>query len=210
MNRALRSILSRSMRKTLRERLTAEELEQVIQQTWRIDDELAQNLPQEPNLGARLVVRAAALTASVYRALLTAGLEAEEARELTSQVTWPIYEKIGKPRWKLSRLFAKHPLKRVKLTMGWSMRFPYSAPGYDMRFVEAGEDVIAFDVHRCPAASYFAAQGLSELCVSSWCNLDYPLAEQWGVVLDRSQTLAGGASYCNFRFRPHESQSAGR
>ncbi|NOX61634.1 MAG: L-2-amino-thiazoline-4-carboxylic acid hydrolase [Chloroflexi bacterium] len=200
----LRPMLARVLRKRLRHRFSAEELEQIIQNTWRIDEALAQDLPEEPNLGARLVVRAAASTVALYRALRDAGLEPDEARDLTSRVTWSIYEKLALPRWGLSRLFAKRPLDRVRLTMTWSMRFPYSPPRYDMRFVNVEEHVVAIDVHRCPAAEYFAGQGLSELCVSSWCNLDYALAEKWGVVLDRSQTLADGAPYCDFRFRARQ------
>ncbi len=82
----------------------------------------------------------------------------------------------------------------------WSMRFPYNAPGYDMRYVDADGGGVAFDVHRCPSADYFRAQGLGNLCRVSWCNLDYPLADRWDVTLARSQTLAGGAAYCDFRF----------
>ncbi len=33
------------------------------------------------------------------------------------------------------------------------------------------------------------------------CNLDYALAEMWGGTLQRSGTLVGGESCCNFRIR---------
>ncbi|MFQ5596376.1 MAG: L-2-amino-thiazoline-4-carboxylic acid hydrolase [Anaerolineae bacterium] len=96
--------------------------------------------------------------------------------------------------------------------MDWFVRFPYTAPGYQMQYVEAEKNTVAFDVgwcptYRCPAADYFARQGLSELCVSAFCDLDPPLADQWGVTLERSQTLAGGATHCNFRFRPRQEKN---
>lgn len=53
---------------------------------------------------------------------------------------------------------------------------------------------------RCPIADYMAAHGLADLCVGTWCNADFALAEVWGARLDRKGTLAGGASYCDFRF----------
>ncbi|NOZ72936.1 MAG: L-2-amino-thiazoline-4-carboxylic acid hydrolase, partial [Chloroflexi bacterium] len=145
---------------------------------------------------------------AVYRALRDVGLQEEDARALTAQITWSIYEKLSMPSWRLTRLFAKQPLKRVKLVMDWLMRFPYAPPGYDMRYVATDENVVAIDVYRCPAAEYFGALELSELCVSSWCNLDYPLAEKWGVILERSQTLATGAPYCDFRFRRNDEKKA--
>lgn len=204
----LRPLLSWSLRRGLRQRFSWQEQQQIIPEIWRIDDELAQNLPDETALGARLMVRTAALTASVYRALCNVGMEEDKARELTARITWSIYDKLAMLSWRLTRLFTRHPLKRVKRVMDWFMRFPYTPPGYDMRYVDAGENIVAIDVHRCPAADYFGALELSELCVSSWCNLDYPLAERWGVVLVRSQTLAAGAPYCNFRFRRNDENKA--
>ena len=70
-----------------------------------------------------------------------------------------------------------------------------------MRYVDAGANTFTFDVYRCPTADYFASQGLSELCVSAFCNLDYPLADKWGVTLERPLTPAGGATHCDFRFQ---------
>jgi ubiquinone biosynthesis protein len=66
--------------------------------------------------------------------------------------------------------------------------------------VPGGEDVVAFDVRRCPVAEYFRAQGLSQVCVDAWCNLDLPLARKWGARLERTGTLAQGAERCDFRW----------
>jgi hypothetical protein len=69
-----------------------------------------------------------------------------------------------------------------------------------MQYVNAGADSVVFDVRRYPAADFFRSQGLGSLCQKSWCDLDCPLAERWDVTLTRSQTLAGGAGHCDFRF----------
>jgi ubiquinone biosynthesis protein len=66
--------------------------------------------------------------------------------------------------------------------------------------VPAESNVVAFDVRRCPVAEYLSAQGLSELCVEAWCNLDVPLASKWGARLERTGTLAQGAERCDFRW----------
>jgi len=52
-----------------------------------------------------------------------------------------------------------------------------------------------------PVADYLGGRGAADLCAGSWCNLDYALAEMWGGTLERSGTLVGGASCCDFRFR---------
>ena len=202
MIKLLRPMLAPAMRRVLQDRFSLGELEQVIQGMWRNYDDLAQDLPAEPTLGARIMVRLAAMTVGLHESLREAGLTEEEAGERTSQVTWLVYEKLTGPPWKLTALLAKRRIARVRRVMDWSMRFPYGPPGYQMQYVQAEENTVAFDVHRCPAADYFARQGLSELCVSAFCNLDYPLADKWGVTLERSQTLAGGATHCDFRFRP--------
>jgi hypothetical protein len=41
----------------------------------------------------------------------------------------------------------------------------------------------------------------SDLCIETWCNLDFPLAEMWGGRLERTQTLAAGCEHCDFRFK---------
>ncbi len=56
-------------------------------------------------------------------------------------------------------------------------------------------------MRRCPVADYLGSRGAADLCAGSWCNLDYALAEMWGGTLERSGTLVGGASCCDFRFR---------
>ena len=83
----------------------------------------------------------------------------------------------------------------------WMKVFPYRKPGYEMDYVDAGEDVVGFDVRRCPPAAYFALHDRSELCTAAFCDLDYPLADRWGLVLDRPHTIARGADHCDFRYR---------
>ncbi|MBL6748913.1 MAG: L-2-amino-thiazoline-4-carboxylic acid hydrolase [Nevskia sp.] len=53
----------------------------------------------------------------------------------------------------------------------------------------------------CPIADYFESQGASDLCVGTWCNLDFALAEMWGGRLERHETLSAGCARCDFRFK---------
>ena len=56
-------------------------------------------------------------------------------------------------------------------------------------------------MRRCPVANYLGSRGAADRCAGSWCNLDYTLAEMWGLTLERTGTLVAGASCCDFRVR---------
>jgi hypothetical protein len=60
---------------------------------------------------------------------------------------------------------------------------------------------VAFDVVACPLAAYCKAQGVPELTRYAACSLDHRMARDWGVKLERSQTIAEAAPLCDFRFR---------
>lgn len=79
-----------------------------------------------------------------------------------------------------------------------SLTFPFNAPGYIIETVPVASGT-AFNVMRCPVAEYFRKQNAVDLCTSSWCNLDYPLAELTGEKLVRTRTLVKGDHHCDFR-----------
>ncbi|NQS91007.1 MAG: L-2-amino-thiazoline-4-carboxylic acid hydrolase, partial [Chloroflexi bacterium] len=68
--------------------------------------------------------------------------------------------------------------------------------------IEAG---YFLDVKRCPVAELMAANHASELCVQTWCGVDFGLVEIIGGTLQREGTLAMGRDKCDFVFLP-ESQ----
>ncbi len=78
-------------------------------------------------------------------------------------------------------------------------RFYYTEPDWEMHDV-AEEGGFGMDVTRCVVAEFFASLGMSELCERAICDQDIRLAEQRGIVLERSGTLAGGAERCDFRY----------
>ena len=88
----------------------------------------------------------------------------------------------------------------MRMSVDMFLRYPFNRPGYRYRDI-AEPRGRALDMLRCPVADYLAANGAADLCVGTWCNLDYPLARMWGGELERHGTLAGGAKRCDFRFR---------
>ncbi|RMF21827.1 MAG: hypothetical protein D6760_08645 [Deltaproteobacteria bacterium] len=174
----------------------------VLSSTRRLERARENELPQEQTVGARVMVRLAALTNAAFDALLEHGFAEPHARRLTVAVAWQVYRVLARPTWWISRLLARDRIRRVHYTMCMLVRFPYAAPGYRMTLLPPSDTEAGFDVHRCPVADYFRSRGRLDLCAQAFCDLDYALARQWGVQLVRPRTLSRGFALCDFRFRP--------
>lgn len=157
-------------------------------------------LPRERGTGGRLMVHLAALTVALYRALRARDVPEAEARALTARVTWQAYEKMAAVPTLVAKIGTKPGRARLQRATRVFRRFPFGPPAYAMEDVETTNDTVAFDVRRCPVAEYFVSQGLGELCIESWCNLDFPLAKNWDATLERPRTLAAGDDRCDFRW----------
>ena len=68
---------------------------------------------------------------------------------------------------------------------------------------EQSADELAFDVTRCRYAEMYQALGIPELGAVLSCNRDAALIEGFNpeVQFSRTQTIMGGASHCDFRYR---------
>jgi hypothetical protein len=188
-----------------RGRFTRPDVDGLLKHAWRLYGDESVTLPVEPTIGSRMNVRLACFTMSFFKALIAAGTERQYAIELVADATWRIYR-----IWSViaSTLAHLRPGKRTALAFAVgkrgktggavSLTFPFNAPGYVIEVVpvEAGT---AFNVLRCPVADYFRTQDAADLCTSSWCNLDYPLAELTGEKLVRTSTLVTGGRHCDFR-----------
>jgi ubiquinone biosynthesis protein len=83
------------------------------------------------------------------------------------------------------------------------MRTFFSSPGYEF---DLGETYQGFflDVKRCPVAELMISKGVSDLCIQSWCEVDFGLVEIIGGKLQRNGTLAMGEQKCDFVFQPDQ------
>ena len=158
------------------------------------------SLPESSTVGASVMVHLAAMTLAYYKAVVSVGVESPRARCLVAKINWAVYEGLTSLPWALTRIGGDDALVRTKRAMDMFMVFPYASPGYEMEYVDTDEHVVGFDVRRCPVAEFFASYGLSELCTEAFCDLDDPLADRWGVRLERRLTLATGGARCTFRF----------
>ena len=159
--------------------------------------------PSRPRHSAsvNILMRQMEWNCALYRALKDHGMSHDEAGELVETVGLDVYRPVPAAWFKLSRLrSAKHDT-RVKWVLGLVTRYFFSSPFIHRHLPAETGVAVAFDVTLCPLADYFKDQGLPELTSYAACNLDHGAARAFGVDLVRSQTIAGGAEYCDFRWK---------
>ncbi len=100
----------------------------------------------------------------------------------------------------LASSFTNDPAKKMRLATQIFRSFPFSLPGYIWQDLPSDEQTVAFDCQKCPVGEFFQNKGEAELCVNTWCNLDFVLASKWGGTLTRTNTIAGGGKVCDFRW----------
>jgi L-2-amino-thiazoline-4-carboxylic acid hydrolase len=197
-------MLAGVMKVPLSDKLSRDQVRETLKTAQNNYDKLAEDFPSEPTLGAASMVRVAAVVVAIYRALGKAGLSKPEALDVVSQMVWKIYRPLAGVAWMATRLQSGNRIRRVGAAVELTMFYPYSAPGYDIRVIDATTDLYTYDIYRCPMADYLVALRLSDLCQSAFCNLDFELARVWGVQLKRQNTIACGAKHCDFKFEKNE------
>jgi L-2-amino-thiazoline-4-carboxylic acid hydrolase len=190
----------RSLRSPERGRFTEADTERLLSASWRRYDALTADLPREPGIGPKMNVRLACATLAFYDQLLAEGCESEHAIELIGDAAWAIYQRWGVLARAIARLRSKDAAEQMRVAVDVFLRFPFSRPGYRYERFTTAQGAVAIDMHRCPVADYLAGHDARALCVGTWCNLDFALAELWGGRLERTETIASGCERCDFRF----------
>lgn len=73
----------------------------------------------------------------------------------------------------------------------------------EIDLLEKDDDTFSFNVTRCRYAELYRSLGIPELGAVLSCNRDFALIEGFneGVELTRTQTIMGGATHCDFRYK---------
>jgi len=191
-------VFRRSALRVLGPALPHEDVERVWARTRALQRELRKTRPRH-SLGVNLVLRLFEWDRALYGALLESGVAADDAGRWITEINWMILGPSTALSFSLSRLRSGDRRTRVQSVVDLLFAVVFTAPF--RRVVHPAKDEVAFDVTRCPLAEYFAAQGTPELTRHAACSLDYRMAEQWGVTLQRTRTIAEGHPVCDFRFR---------
>lgn len=181
---------------------------ELMKQTWARYYELEPTVAIQPTLGAVFSTHAAALILAMHETLLRHGVAAAESHRLIYDIGWSVYRQMAEPPLLIASAFTRDPRKRLKLATDLFRSFPFGSPSYAWRDVSSPDGAIAFDCVKCPVAEFFASHNASELCVQTFCRLDFPLAQTWGGQLERNGTIASGAEHCDFRWYPRSASVA--
>jgi ubiquinone biosynthesis protein len=181
-----------------------EPVSDVLKQVWERYYEIEPSIAIQPTLGGVFTTHLAAATLAMHEILLRHGISAPESYRLIYDIGWKIYMQMGETPLLLASAFTRDPHKRLKLATDVFRAFPFSTPSYEWRDVHSSDGAIAFDCTKCPVAEFFGSHKSSELCVQTFCRLDFPLAEKWGGQLQRTGTIASGATQCDFRWKPRD------
>lgn len=194
---------NRSRARPERGRFTAGDVARVMARTAELADALAARVPRQPTAGARMMVTNGVQSLALYRALRGLDVEPPWAIELCTDFLWAAYRRQLAPiRW-LAHRAARTPEARMAWIQRRLLRFPLASPGYECRVVDV-PGCFAYDVTRCPVRDFFAGQDpeAQEFFRSSWCTLDWPLAEYLvpGGTYERRHTLSAGDAVCDMRW----------
>lgn len=148
--------------------------------------------------GVNLLLRYMQWDYALYCALQEHDIDPQQAGEWIEQINWQIFAPASALAFKLSRLRSSRLQARIQWLLDTLFRLVFTRPF--RRTTLPAVAGVAFDVQVCPLASYLREQGAPELTHFAACSLDYRMASDWGVTLQRRQTLASGAAYCDFRF----------
>ncbi|SFN98301.1 ubiquinone biosynthesis protein [Roseovarius lutimaris] len=202
----LRAIVERHARAVLERVSPALNVHSVLDATWQRYDELEAGLAVEPTVGATITTHLAALTLACHDGLVAQGLTAEQGNSIVYDIGWSIYERMAQAPLVLARTLSSSPQKQMRIATNLFRHFPFGSPAYGWRDVDTDPKTVGFDCTKCPVAAFFEKNGASDLCVQTWCALDYPLAEKWGGRLARTGTIAMGRDHCDFRWHTDPSE----
>ena len=202
------TLLERHAEMVLKTTTLAGSVSDIMKQTWDRYYEIEPSVEIQPTFGAVFTTHAAALILAMHETLLRHGIAAAESHRLIYDIGWSVYRQMGEPPLLIAAAFTRDPHKRLKLATDTFRNFPFGSPSYEWRDVQSLDGAIAFDCVKCPVAEFFASQDASELCVQTFCRLDFPLAETWGGQLKRKGTIASGAEFCDFRWYPGDDSAS--
>lgn len=183
---------------------------EILAAAWQRYDVLEPDLPVVETVGAMMTTHLAALTLALHESVVAQDQSAEQGHEIVYQIGWSIYERMSKMPLQLAKSLTADPAEQMRVATDLFRQFPFGSPAYGWRDVDAGPGIVGFDCTKYPVATSFKDHDASDLCVQTWCSLDFPLTQKWGGHLERAWTIAMGRAHCEFRWHIESALSSSR
>jgi len=203
----VKPFINSSARKVLGRHFDKSIVQTLLKNAWEEYDILKKEVHPEPNFGARIMVELAVISETFFQQI-TEKMSEQEACRIFNEIAWDIYSKMGKSAYRFTGLTSKNKYDHLLKATRLFRTFPFSSPSYQWKDLPAEPGVVAFNCERCPVANYFKNRGNAPLGFNTWCQLDYRLANLWGGTLALTNTIAGGAAVCDFRWKIDEKEEA--
>ena len=197
--RLLKPLINSAARNKLTTYFDPEIIQPLLENVWSDYAIHKDGVNREPNFGARIMVDLAILSRVFYWQLLQRTDE-QIAYKIFNEIAWAIYSKMGTIVYRLTGLISKNKYDHLLRSTRLFRVFPFSSPSYQWKDLPSEHDVVAFNCERCPVANYFRECGDAHIGFNTWCQLDYRLAELWGGKLLLTNTISGGATFCDFKW----------
>ena len=198
----------RSASQALAREMSPDQAARVWDATKSLQAELRKTRPRH-SLGVNFLLRYFEWDCALFLAAKQAGLSAAIAGRLVEEINWGVFGPVTALSFSITRLRSGRLRTRVRWMMDLMFGVLFTSP-FQRTKLPSSRDV-AFNVTSCPLAQYFRDRGVPELTRYAACSLDHRMAADWGVRLERSQTIAEGHPLCDFRFRtPRQAGGAPR
>lgn len=173
----------------------------ILNSAWEKYEERISEMKKQGSLGNWLVMNFAYLTLSVYQVMVESGTEKKIAIYRIQELTWDISSTWTIRAKRVTKYIFQDQMKQLNYFVGIIMKTLFSPPGYK---VKNGKTDSGFylDVQQCPVADLMITNGAANLCITTWCGVDFGLVESLGGNLQRKGTLAMGKKKCDFVFTP--------
>ncbi len=194
---------AKAARKILSSEFKKNEIEDILKGYWSRYIVLRRDIEKQPTFGGTVMVHLAGMSTAFYNELIKRGASDTQTTQYFYDIAWKVYKIMGRFSWNLTRLKYRNNSKRLAYATELFRAFPFNSPSYKWKNIPQADDSVCFNCTKCPVAEYFETKGLSEFCVKTWCALDFPLANMWNAKLERTNTIAGGAIVCDFKWKPN-------
>jgi len=173
----------------------------MLERVWKRAGERWATLPRQSGLGAAITVRLAAITAAAYETFVAEGADREEATIAVYDIAWAVYRKMGGVAWALGAIAGKRNADRMGFATVAFRMFPFSPPSYEWKDIPSPQGASDSTASSVPLPTTLRRSSSPSSAYGRGARLIFPLARDvWHARLERSGSIAGGQSHCDFRW----------